>query len=100
MVGRHEVHGMRTQQPRTLQLASIAHEAQKTRVIHGGGQQAASTAVHGHGTARVQHTQRYAAVRVMRKRFGNAVLIGGIHRKAGLKHAQRGKNMLLQVVAE
>ena len=100
VVGGHERHGVGAEQPHTAQLAAVQQALQKPRVIGGGGHQPTTTGLHGGHTARVQHPQGNATVRVVGQRLGNAVVVLGQHGKTGVLHPERGKNGLVQVLAQ
>ena len=100
MVGGHEFHCARAQQAYALQLPLVAHELQEARVVHRRRHQAAAARLHAGGLTRIDHLHGNAAVRIVRKGFGNAVLLRQGHLKAGFQHAQRLQDGLPQVLAQ
>ena len=97
MVGRHQAQRGRAQDALTQQFAAIAQALHKARVVLRGGRQAHAAGFHARHHAQINQCHGCAAIRIVGKRLGNAVLLVGRHAKAGVHHAQRPQDVFLQI---
>jgi hypothetical protein len=79
-----------------IQHTTIEQALQEAGVIGAGGRQPGATGFHGHGLAHVDQAHGNAAIRVFLKWLGNAVVLVRRHHKAGVHHAQRPQDVVLQ----
>jgi hypothetical protein len=96
MVGGHEIDGVRPQEAHAALFAFVAQALQKAGVVHGRGHQATAAALQFRRLFGVQYFHQYAAIGVLCKGLGYAVVLIGWHHKAGVDHAQWPENFLLQ----